>query len=256
MSHSAPNSRVSSPSPAGHGGARKGSGRNNRAKRSRVNNATVAQGTALSNHQHRQHLAACISSLSNPNGRSLSSNELRIIIRIAMWLQLNHDYSEAAAIDAASVWAGSSYMTIAPAYHHYLATNELIEPDTSHRGSGNREHPKHNTSLSFEQILSIHQLLSESKINNLYLPAKELKKQLNLHVSVRQIQRILKQLGYKWRRKRCMGRMNKEQRAHRTRSFIKQYSDALKEQELGSAIIVYMDESYIHTMHQFQFCWH
>jgi len=205
--------------------------------------------------QHRQRLAECIASLANSSGRSLTANELRIILRLAMWLQLHNGFTEAAAIEAASVWAGSCRKTIAPAYYHYLETRELLDPDTSQRGSGNPQHPRHKGSVSFEQILGIQRLLSEAKLKNNYLPTKELKKKLSLGVSVRQIQRLLKRLGYRWRRKRCVGTMTKEQRAQRTRSFIQQYDIALKEQELGSAIIVYVDESYIHCMHSFQYCW-
>ena len=255
MSHSAPNSRANSPSSTKHGGHRPGGGKKSSKRRNCQQSSALGAAAFVLNNQHRQHLSECISSLSNSSGRSLSSNELRIIIRIAMWLQVHNDYTEAAAIDSASIWAGSSHHTIISAYRHYLSTHELLEPDASNRGSGNPTHPLHNTSLTFEQILSIQQLLTDSKISNQYLPAKKLKKQLNLNLSDRHLRRVLRKLGYRWRRKRCMGRMNKEQRADRTRSYIKQYSDALKEQELGSAIIVYMDESYIHTLHQFQFCW-
>ena len=252
---SAPPSR--SPSPpavSSKGGARDGSGRNNRKRQREELARSGGAGRAASLH-HRQRLAEGIASLSNQSGRSLSSNELRIIIRLALWLQLHEDYSEAAAVEAASVWAGSSRCTVAPAYQHWWETGELLEPDTSQQGSGNPQHPRHASSVSFEAILAIHQALADAKLNNEYMPARKLKKKLQLSVSVRQIQRLLKQLGYRWRRKRCMGRMTREQRAQRTRSFIKQLNVALKEEELGSAVIVYMDESYIHCSHCFQLCW-
>ena len=150
MSHSSPHSRAASPSPARRGGYRPGSGKKSSKRRNCQELSMIGANTFVLNQQHRQRLAQCISSLSNPSGRSLSSNELRVIIRIAMWLQLQDGYSEDAAIKAASVWAGSSYMTITSAYHHYLATNELLEPDASNRGRGNPIHPHHNTSLSFD----------------------------------------------------------------------------------------------------------
>jgi hypothetical protein len=258
MSQSAPNSRAPSPPPVpsiSRGGSRPESGR--RSKKRRKAEAANAVGNAVQDalRQHRRRLAEGISSLSNPSGRSLSSNELRIIIRLALWLQLHEDYSEDAAIKAASVWSGSGHMTVGPAYHHWWETGELLEPDTSQQGSGNPQHPRHVSSVSFEAILAIHQALADAKLNNEYMPARKLKKKLQLSVSVRQIQRLLKQLGYRWRRKRCMGRMTREQRAQRTRSFIKQLNVALKEEELGSAVIVYMDESYIHCSHSFQLCW-
>jgi transposase len=258
MSQSTPNSRAPSPPPApaaARGGSRLGSGQRSRTKRARQESVAAARVAHARLLQRRQRLAEGIASLSNPSGRSLSSNELRIIIRLALWLQLHEDYSEAAAVEAASVWAGSSRHTVEPAYRHWWETGELLEPDASQRGSGNPLHPRHAGSVTFDQILDIHRILAEAKIKNKYLPVKELKKQVALGLSERQIRRILKQLGYKWRRKRCIGRMNKEQRAQRTRSFIEQYDVALKEQQYGSAVIVYVDESYLHTAHSNQFCW-
>ena len=92
MSFRAPNSRAASPpSPASsrRGGARPGSGRKRDKKRSRAEitaNATVASVDSLRN---RQRLAESIALLANPSGRSLCSNELRIILRLCMWLQLH-----------------------------------------------------------------------------------------------------------------------------------------------------------------------
>src|ERR1700722_12860758 len=113
--------------------------------------------------------------LANPNGRSLSANEQRIVIRLAMWLQLHDDYSEAAAIQTASVWAGSSHMTIGPAYHHYLQTQELMEPDSSERGRVNPDHPLHDISLTLEHILAIHKLMIDAKLKNEFMPAREIR---------------------------------------------------------------------------------
>jgi hypothetical protein len=169
--------------------------------RLRETNDAIAREALAASVQRRHHLQQCIDSLSNSSGRSLSSHELRIIIRLAMWLQLHHEYTEAAAIDAASVWSGSSYNTIVVAYKYWLDTGELLEPDTSHQGSGNPQHPRHTGSLSFEQILEIHRLLADAKVKNEWMPAEKLKKQLKLAVSVRQMRRILRHLGYRWRRK-------------------------------------------------------
>ena len=145
MSQSFPNTRAPSPPPQAistHGGRRRISEQKEQKKRRRAESVAAATAAHVANSKHRQRLAECIHSLSNPSGRSLSYNELRIIIRLAMWLQLYYEYSEAAAIDAASVWCGSSRITIAPAYHHYWNTNELIEVDSSNRGSGNTNHPQ------------------------------------------------------------------------------------------------------------------
>lgn len=196
MSQSAPNSRAPSPSPApapGRGGSRHGSGKKSIKRRNVEAAGIIGNATQEATRQRHLRLQQCIDSLANPSGRSLSSNELRIIIRLSMWLQLHHGYTEAAAIDAASVWSGSSHMTIAPAYHHYLETQELTEPDTSQQGRGNPQHPLHDTSLTLEQILRIHQLLIEAKLKSEFIPAREICHRLVLPVGMRQLQRILKQ---------------------------------------------------------------
>src|SRR5690348_12922146 len=120
MSISAPNSRAVSP-PAivksAHGGSRPVSAQKAEKKRRRKEIAAAATAASVQSSRQRQHLQECIDALANPSGRSLSSNELRIIIRLACWLQVHDDYSESSAIEAASVWAGSSRHTVAPAYY-------------------------------------------------------------------------------------------------------------------------------------------
>jgi hypothetical protein len=259
MSLSAPNSRAASPpvpESAKRGGHHPRSQQKEQKKRRRAHSIAAATAAHVVNCRRRQRLQECIDALANPSGRSLSSNELRVIIRLACWLQVHDDYSESAAIDAASVWAGSSRHTIAPAYHHFMATNELLDPDTSHRGRGNPMHPQHDTSLTLQQILSIHSLLADSKLKNEYMPAREVRRRVALPIGLRQTQKILKQLGYKWGRKRCVGTASKKQQAQRVRNFIHQYYDALQEEREGSTVIGYTDESYLHTAHANQYCWY
>ena len=259
MSQSSSNTRAPSPPPppdiSTHGGRRRISQQKEQKKRRRAESVATATAAHVANSKHRKRLAECIHSLSNPSGRSLSSNELRIIIRLAMWLQLYYEYSEAAAIDAASVWCGSGRMTIGPAYHHYWETNELIEVDSSNRGSGNPLHPRHTGSLTPDVQMLIHSILAEARLVNAFVPAREVMRRAGVQVSERHARRMLRQLGYKWRRKRPMGTASKEQMAQRMRSFIHQYSDALKQEEDGVAVIIYTDESYIHTHHRNRYMW-
>ena len=254
-SSSAPPSRSPSPPAASHrGGARHGSGRNNNKRRREELAHSGGAGHATSLH-HRQRLAEGIASHSNPSGRSLSSNELRIIIRLALWLQLHEVYSEAAAVEAASVWAGSSRCTVTPAYQHWWETGELLEPDTSQQGRGNPQHPRHTGALTPEAQVLIHATLAEARLTNAFVPAREVMRRAGVQVSERQARRMLRRMGYKWRRKRPMGTASKEQMAQRMRSFILQYNDALKQEEAGVAVISRTDESYIHTQHRNRFLW-
>jgi hypothetical protein len=205
--------------------------------------------------QRRQRLSDGIASLSNPSGRSLSSNELRIIIRLALWLELHEDYTEAAAVEAASVWAGSGRCTIAQAYDHWWETAELLEADTSMRGKGNPQHPLHAGGLTVEAQMQIHSILAEARLTNAFVPAREVMRRAGVNVSERHARRLLRRLGYRWRRKRPMGTASKEQMSQRMRSFIRLYSEALQQEEDGVAILGYTDESYIHTQHRNRFLW-
>ncbi len=239
-----------------HGGRRNSSGKRGLQRRSSDTARLIGSATSLTNHSHTLELHSKLAALSNSPGRQLSKNEMRIIIRIAIWLQVNDNRTEFDAVEQASVWAGSSRHTIAGTYRHYINTGEIQEPDTSARGSGNITHPRHDVSLQFEQILSIHRLLGEARVSNTYVPARVIKERVGIELSVRQTRRIVKQIGYTWGRKRCVGKANKRQRTLRTRTFMHEYAGALLAQAGGGAIIVYTDESYIHTTHTNSYCWY
>jgi hypothetical protein len=173
-----------------------------------------------------------------------------------MWLQLHEGYTEAASVQAASVWAGSSRHTVEPAYRHWMETGQLLESDDSMRGSGNPQHPRHDTSLSLDHILAIHSLLAEAKGKDEFMPARKVKQRLDLPLSERQTRRVIRQLGHRWGRKRCMGAAGKKQQRQRMRSFIRQLADALQQEGDGTAVIGCTDESYLHTAHSNQYCWY
>ena len=61
------------------------------------------------------------------------------------------------------------------------------------------------------------------------------------------VRRWLHALGYRWRHKRYVGGMKPQAKNTRIRQFILEYAAALSEEEAGIAVIVYMDESYIHA---------
>jgi hypothetical protein len=259
MDHSALNNRAATPpvsTKSGRGGARDHCGKRSLQRR-QSNSAASAGGAAFAaNTQERKRLADDIAALANPQGRSLTTNELRIILRISMHLQLHDGYTEYNAIEAASVWAGSAHATIAAAYKHWLDTHTLLETPTSRRGSGNAMHPRHDTALSMQQICAVHALLTDAKLRNEFVPARVVQERVGLQLSLRQTQRILKQLGYTWGRKRCIGYASRQQQQQRTRSFIRQYANALQQQCDDEAVIIYTDESYIHTTHSNQYCWY
>jgi transposase len=112
-------------------------------------------------------------------------------------------------------------------------------------------------SFAAEQL--IHRELHEVTLNNVFQSCTtlrhELEEQLGVVVSKSTVHRWLHALGYVYGRKHFVNQARLYRNAL-IRSYIYKYAAALKEQEDGTAIIVYMDESYIHAHHCSQFLWY
>lgn len=170
-----------------------------------------------------------------------------------------------AAIKATAAAELASTATLRAVAKHVAENNTVpAAADTSERGRGNPEHPLHTSNTdefgpSLDAEVVIHTLLQEQKtegknVNSTTLRA-ELLQQLGVTVDRSTIRRWLHQLGYQWRRKRYVGGMKPQAKNVRIRQFILEYAAALKEEMDGTAIIVYMDESFIHTHYAHQFGW-
>ncbi len=83
----------------------------------------------------------------------------------------------------------------------------------------------------------------------------ELLTTLGISVHRDTVRRWLHALGYRWRHKRYVGGMKPQAKNVRIRQFILEYAGALLEEEAGTAVIVYVDESYIHTHHAHKKGW-
>ncbi len=105
-------------------------------------------------------------------------------------------------------------------------------------------------SLSAEQL--IHRKLHDVKLNNVFESCStlcmEMKVQLGSSVSKSTMHRWLHALGYQYGKKSFTQHLPGYKNAL-IRRYIYKYAQALKDQEDGSAIIVYMDESYIFAHH-------
>ena len=138
----------------------------------------------------------------------------------------------------------------------FRQTNLLPIPSTAHRGRGNSHHPlhSHNTDEygpSLETELFIHKLIQSQKTDGVSITsttiAAELRAKLNITIHRSTVRRWLHALGYRWRNKRYIGGMKPQAKNTRIRQFILEYAAALTDEMNGTAVIVYMDESYIHT---------
>jgi hypothetical protein len=178
------------------------------------------------------------------------------LLQVHTLQQLGHSFD--ASIKATAQSQLASPARLRAVFDQFQRSNTLPTPSTDHRGRGNAEHPlnPHYFDLhgpTFEAELLIHNLLQKQKTEGVTVTSTtitaDLRMQLNIHVTPRTVQRWLHQLGYQWRHKRYVGGMKPQAKNARIRQFILEYAAALKEEMDGKAIIVYMDESYIHTHH-------
>ena len=153
-----------------------------------------------------------------------------------------------------------SYSTLKEEHKEWEEKGELQEKDSSLRGKGNPTHPLHPSSGTDESEASgpslgaellIHKLVQKQKMEcislNATMIAGELQKELGVQTTTRTVQRWMHALGYSWQKKNYVGGMKPAAKNVRIRQFIMEYAAALKEEADGNAIVVYVDESYIHS---------
>jgi transposase len=191
-------------------------------------------------------------------GRSRSpSTNARALLHIAAYQE--HGLTYDVAVKATAAAELTSTHTLRAAAKEFAATGALTPPRTP----VNRSNPNHpfysesGPSLAAEQL--IHSELHEVALNNVFQSCTtlrhELEEQLGVVVSKSTVHRWLHALGYIHGKKHFVNQ-DRSYRNALIRRYIYQYAKALKEQADGTAIIVYMDESYIHAHHCSQFLWY
>ncbi len=173
----------------------------------------------------------------------------------------HHGLSYDAAIKATAKAELASPSTIRHAAKQFIATGSLPLSDTSLRGSGNPSHPLHSPAEpSFEVERAIHRCWFEASKEVRHVAIKHIQllllEQEQVHVSEWTLRRWLHEIGYAWDDKTFIGALTPQYRDVRIRSFIWEYANALRQQQDGTYIIVYLDESYIKQFHQMKKGWH
>jgi transposase len=163
-----------------------------------------------------------------------------------------------AAIKKTAAVEHTSPHSLRQAVQFFTEKGELLEPSPALRGRGNPTHSLHSSNIdvygpSLEAELLMHDLVYKQKTDGVCITsatiAAELRAQLGVAVHRSTVRRWLRALGYRWRHKRYVGGMKPQARHIRIRQFVLEYAAALAEEEAGTAIIVYVDESYIHSHH-------
>jgi transposase len=112
---------------------------------------------------------------------------------------------------------------------------------------------------SLDAELLVHELVRAQKTDGVSVTSTtisaELRAKLDIAVHRSTVRRWMHALGYLWRNKRYVGGMKPVAKAVRIRQFIIEYAVALSEEEAGGAVVVYTDESFIHTHHALKKGW-
>jgi transposase len=154
------------------------------------------------------------------------------------------------AVKATAAAEIASPTTIRTAILQFNTTGSLVPPEDQR---SHRSHPFYKESgPSLAAELLIHHRLQQVADENTYESCTtlrdELKQELGISLHKSTIHRWLHALGYQYGKK-CFSNQPAAYRNALIRGFIYQYAAALKEEEEGRAIIVYMDESYVHAHH-------
>jgi hypothetical protein len=182
----------------------------------------------------------------------------RALLHVHEYRQQGSSYD--AAIKAAAVGELTSPTTLRGAHKQFAATGALTMP----RAPVDRSNPLHpfysgDAGPPLAAQLLIHRQLHAVTLENTFESCNTLRTALTAELAVvvskSTVLRWLHALGYVYGKKHFVN----QARAYRNAlicSYIYRYAAALKEQEDSTAIIVYMDESYVHAHHCSQFLWH
>lgn len=169
-----------------------------------------------------------------------------------------HGVSFDVAVKTAAAAELASPSTLRAAAEQFLSSGVLPTPTTVQRGRGNPSHPLHSNNTdaygpSLQAELSMHELIHTQKTDGVSVSSTtitaELRARLGISVDRSTVRRWLRALGYRWRHKRYVGGIKPQAKRVRIRQFILEYAAALAEEEAGTAVVVYVDESYIHAHH-------
>jgi transposase len=75
-------------------------------------------------------------------------------------------------------------------------------------------------------------------------------------IEKRKLLLLLHNLGYEWGKLKYNGLTLNTDKKGRVRKYLYEFSLALKQEQQGDAIIVYTDETYVNTRHQFDYSWY
>lgn len=210
--------------------------------------------------EHAQQIRAELKATIGMQGKSRSETDLLAILHSINVLQRTTGLSYNSAVETVAEQQFASSATIRSAVSSYARSGTVTPLPTAHRGRGNLSHPLHTVeSLPFEGELLMHRHLNDVRQRDTYESAATLQRalasELSVHTSISTVTRWLHSHGYSFRKKRFMGTLTTAVKNQRMRAYVAAYARALREERAGTAVIVYTDESYVHSQHNKRMAW-
>ena len=198
-------------------------------------------------------------SLANRRGRTLTADENRIVLALLLALQLQEQKTTTDAVDQVAEWIGSSNKTVVAVWKQWQEQKTVPQPRAQLRGAAAAGHPWRRSLLTADAtaVLQLSLLIAQQKAKHCSarILCNQLRTEHNIDVSRWTVRRWLGKLGYRWRKSRSIGPQTEAIRAKRIRAFLKEYAAALKKEEAGEVVLVYIDESFVHTNHYWRWGW-
>ena len=198
--------------------------------------------------------------LKNPRGHQYSQSENRLLLCILHGLMQEEGMSEDKACKFLQSISGASANTLLSLLSQWKSTQSVPSPDTSQTGRGSPSHPLFLQPCGIEIEQQIHHTIAEFNQSKGFCNTADLQsflaQEFHIQISRDGLRRRLHSLGYRWGESRTVGGMTASARIARGVTYMKELSLAIEEENSGSAVICYSDESYVNVRHKIQYTWY
>jgi hypothetical protein len=262
MSHHHTHNTRLTPERPPHGGRRPGAGRPGKENRhpNIIANLSVGPESRSNEKKERENYSQQLEQLANRKGRSWSYHECTLILTLVISVMLHYHETPTAALHTVSTLIRRSYYSIHLLWCKWRDEGEVYVVDTAGRGGGASIHINHSRHVSVEVVFTIIEKIREANATGGGCTTTELISAIlevhDITIHPRTLQNVLGSMGYRYGKANVIGKMNDAWYVSRIRTFLIQYSQALKEQEEGRCVIVYTDESYVNTNHARMQTWY
>jgi hypothetical protein len=245
-----------------HGGARQGAGRPKKENREPNIPPTLKLGPEARKEEGktRDGYSSQVEELANRKGRSWSYHECTLILTLVIGIVLHYHETPTQALHTVSSLIRRSYFSLHQLWTHWRDEQEVYVVDTAGRGGGASTHVNHSRHVTVEVVFTLIECIRKHNREGGGCTTTDLIDALgeehDITMHPRTLRNVLSSMGYRYGKASVIGKMNDVWYTARIRTFLIQYSEALKEELAGRCIIVYTDESYVNVNHARKSTWY